>query len=91
MTLALPGSAARRRRLPRTGLATALQVLVVFAIALATGLGATWLCVVNGVGFGDVRSGPWLARPRLGSMEADPYSRALVAKSGTFRSALARG
>jgi hypothetical protein len=91
MTLALPGSPARRRRLPRTGLGAAFQVLVVFAIALATGLGATWLCVVNGVGFGEVRSGPWLARPRLGSMEADPYSRALVARSGDLPLGLGEG
>ncbi|MFD0462091.1 hypothetical protein ACFQY9_09520 [Microvirga aerilata] len=61
--------------------------LVVYALLLALGLGlgsAYW--VMNGnPPFGSLRLGPWQAWPSLGSPEADPYMRAIIARRGTCR------
>src|SRR6478735_9176710 len=60
-------------------------------IAAATGLGATYIALENGAGFGAVRSGPWTAWPRNGAPDADPYSRAIVARSGELPLGLGEG
>ncbi|QRM28176.1 DUF1214 domain-containing protein [Microvirga sp. VF16] len=56
--------------------------LIVYALLLALGLGlssAYW--VMNGnPPFGSLRLGPWQAWPKLGSPEADPYMRAIIAR-----------
>ena len=75
--------------LPRLG--TLARVLAVFAIAAAVGLGGTYLAVDAGAGFGAVRVGPWTAYPRNGSVDADPYSRAVVARSGVMPLGLGEG
>lgn len=75
--------------LPRLG--TLARVLGVFAIAATVGLGGTWLAVDAGAGFGAVRVGPWTAYPRNGSVDADPYSRAVVARSGVMPLGLGEG
>ena len=60
-------------------------------IAAATGLGATYIALENGAGFGAVRSGAWTAWPRNGAPDADPYSRAIVARSGELPLGLGEG
>jgi hypothetical protein len=59
-----------------------IGILFTFAFAAATGLGATWLAVSHGYGFGDVTLGPWRAMPRSGSTSIDPFARAALARSG---------
>ena len=61
-----------------------LIVLIVLALLIATavGLGATWLTATRGTDFGTLTIGAWIARPRTGTAEIDPYSRATIARSG---------
>ncbi len=42
----------------------------------------TWFTLNRGVAFGDIRIGAWTARPKTGSTEIDPYSRASIARTG---------
>ena len=55
-----------------------------FALFLAAviGLSATWLTVTRGAAFGSLKIGAWTAWPRSGSVDIDPYARAIIARSG---------
>lgn len=57
-------------------------LLIAFTLAAGLGLWATWVAVEHPPAFGTVRSGPWTAFPDKGSLEADPYERAVIARSG---------
>lgn len=48
----------------------------------ALGLFATTITVRSGLGFDAVVSGPWTSWPRAGTGDADPYARAIIAKTG---------
>jgi hypothetical protein len=50
--------------------------------AAALGLGATWLTLTRGVAFGSLTIGAWTAWPKSGSVDIDPYARAIIARSG---------
>lgn len=57
--------------------------LVVFtAIALAAGLGSAWHMIDRGSALTTVRHGPWNAWYAAGMPDADPYTKARVARSG---------
>lgn len=56
--------------------------LLGLGLATATGLGATWITATRGTDLGTLTIGAWTARPRIGSIEIDPYSRAAIARSG---------
>ncbi len=66
----------------------ALDVRLVFVtllaliLAAAIGLGATWTTATRGTDIGTLTIGAWTARPRTGTVEVDPYSRASIARSG---------
>lgn len=66
-------------------------LLLTLAIGAATGLGLTAFTVGRGTGAGALHIGPWLASPKAGTTEADPYSRAIAARLGTLPIALADG
>jgi hypothetical protein len=53
-----------------------------FVLAAAIGLGATWLTLSHGVAFGSLTIGAWTAWPKSGSVNIDPYARAIIARSG---------
>jgi hypothetical protein len=53
-----------------------------FLIAAVIGLGATWFTVTRGVAFGSLTIGAWTAWPKSGSVDIDPYARAIIARSG---------
>lgn len=61
-----------------------LLIDIALAILVATTLGfsTAWLAVEHGRLFGSVTVGPWTAWPEAGSADADPYSVALLARSG---------
>lgn len=59
-----------------------LITLVTLMIATIVGLGTTWMTATRGVNFGTIKIGAWTARPRTGTSDIDPYSRASVARSG---------
>ena len=56
--------------------------LLALVIATAVGLGATWLTATRGTDFGTLRIGAWTARPKTGTADVDPYSRASIARTG---------
>lgn len=60
----------------------AVFVLIALFIGLVTGLGLTWLASARSNGFGAVQVGAWTAWPRSGTSDADPYARAVFARSG---------
>ncbi len=61
-----------------------LIFITLLALILATvvGLGSTWLTATRGTEIGTLTIGAWTARPKNGTAEVDPYSRASIARSG---------
>lgn len=59
-----------------------LVTLLALILAAAIGLGATWTTATRGTEIGTLTIGAWTARPRTGTVEVDPYSRATIARSG---------
>lgn len=51
-------------------------------IALGLGFGATWLAIHNGHGFSRIDAGVWSTWTKAGSIDADPYTKAIIAVSG---------
>jgi hypothetical protein len=51
-------------------------------LATVVGLGATWLTATRGTDLGTLTIGAWTARPKTGTADVDPYSRATIARSG---------
>jgi hypothetical protein len=56
--------------------------LVALALAAAVGLGSTWMTTTRGTELGTLRIGAWTARPRTGTTDIDPYSRATITRNG---------
>lgn len=59
-----------------------IGALLAFLIAATTGLGATWLALTHGTGFGAITIGAWSAWPKNGTVDIDPYARASIARTG---------
>jgi hypothetical protein len=57
---------------------------ILFALVIATlvGLSTTWSALTQGTAYGGVAIGAWNAWPKNGTPGIDPYSRAMVARSG---------
>jgi len=72
-------------------LLTLLKLTLTLILAAALGLGATYLAVQRGRGFGAVSVGAWTAWPMLGSSNADPYARAILSRTGEIPLGLAEG
>jgi hypothetical protein len=64
-----------------------------FALAVATvvGLGATYLALTRGAAFGALSIGSWSAWPKIGTVDAEPYARATIARTGQLPIALGDG
>jgi hypothetical protein len=63
-------------------LSSTLLVLYALTLALGLGLGSAYWVVGGGYPFGSIRVGPWTVWSRTGSREADPYARAVMARTG---------
>jgi hypothetical protein len=72
-------------------LANLLKLLATLLVGGALGLAATWASVARGVSFGAVSVGPWVAFPRTGARDRDPYAAAALARSGEIPLDLAEG
>lgn len=59
-----------------------LGLLLAFAVAAAIGLGMTLFALSHGTAFGAYTIGAWTAWPRTGTVDIDPYARAVIARSG---------
>lgn len=60
-------------------------------VAVAVGLGSTWLTLTHGATFGALHLGTWTAMPQNGSPNIDPYARAELARTGALPLALGDG
>lgn len=56
--------------------------LTILMLAAVIGLGATWMTATRGTDLGTLTIGAWTARPRIGTRDINPYSRAEIARSG---------
>ena len=61
-----------------------LLLITLTALLLATvvGVGATWITTTRGTEIGALTIGAWTARPRTGTADVDPYSRATIVRNG---------
>ncbi|MCA1400809.1 DUF1214 domain-containing protein [Bradyrhizobium brasilense] len=59
-----------------------LTTLLALVIATAVGLGLTYATATRGTDLGTLKIGAWTARPKSGTSDVDPYSRATIARSG---------
>jgi hypothetical protein len=70
---------------------TALLVVYSLLLALGLGLGSAYWALNNDPPFGSIRLGPWKAWPTMGSPDADPYMRAILARRGEVPLATGEG
>ena len=68
-----------------------LGTLFALAVAAAVGLGATYFALTRGAAFGALTIGSWTAWPKTGTVDADPYARASIARTGQLPIALGDG
>ena len=68
-----------------------LGSIYTFVVAAGIGLGSTWFALTHGAGFGTLRVGAWTAQPKAGTTDIDPYSRAVIARSGALPVSLGDG
>jgi hypothetical protein len=59
-----------------------LVALVALVLAAAIGVGSTWMATTRGTELGTLTIGAWTARPRTGTVDIDPYSRATITRNG---------
>ncbi len=59
-----------------------LTLVAVVAIGLVLGLGSAYIAIERGTLFGAMKLGPWRAYPTEGTPAADPYSEAMLARTG---------
>jgi len=62
--------------------ATLFKSVLVVILGTLIGLSLTYFTLVRGFTFGTVKAGPWVGSPRAGSLEIDPYTRALLVRTG---------
>lgn len=72
-------------------LKTALLTLLSLAIAIGGGGGSVWYALQAQSGVGAIRIGQWTAFPEIGTQDADPYSKARVAREGVLALGKAEG
>ena len=68
-----------------------LGSLFCFALAAVIGLGSTWFALSHGINVGGLHIGAWVARPKSGTADIDPYSRASVERTGALPVGLGDG
>ncbi len=65
--------------------------LFALIIAALVGLGTTYLALTRGAAFDALKLGSWTAYPKSGTIDADPYVRASLARSGRLPTSLGDG
>ena len=68
-----------------------LGSLFALAVAAAVGLGMTYFALTRGAAFSGLTIGSWTAWPKTGTLDADPYARATIARTGQLPVALGDG
>lgn len=70
---------------------TALLIVYALLLALGLGLGSAYWVLNGDAPLGSIRLGPWKAWPTMGSPDADPYMRAILARRGEIPLAAGEG
>ena len=68
-----------------------LGSLFALVVAAVVGLGATYLALTRGAAFSPLTIGSWTAWPKTGTVDADPYAKASIARVGRLPTALGDG
>jgi hypothetical protein len=68
-----------------------LGSLFALAVAAIVGLGATYFALTRGAAFGTLSIGSWSAWAKTGTVDAEPYARATIARTGQLPIALGDG
>jgi hypothetical protein len=68
-----------------------LTIAGVIALGIAGGFGSAWHMLTRADPPGAIRAGVWITWPRQGAMDADPYSRAVIARQGLLPLGLGEG
>lgn len=68
-----------------------LGTLFALVVAAVVGLGATYFALSRDAVVGGLTIGSWTAWPKTGTVDADPYQRASIARSGRLPLALGDG
>jgi hypothetical protein len=68
-----------------------IQIAIAVAVALAVGTYATWYSIGGSDKFGAVKIGGWIAYPEAGTIIADPYAKARLARDATLSLGAAEG
>lgn len=68
-----------------------LLMFLGLAIAIGGGGGSAWYVLNTQEGVGAIHIGPWTAFPDIGTPDADPYSKARVAREGVLTLGRAEG
>ncbi len=74
------------KRLPTTAL-----TIYAFALALGVGVSSAYFVLEGEYPVGGVRAGPWKAWPQVGSRDADPYARSIIAREAEIPLATGEG
>jgi hypothetical protein len=56
--------------------------LLALCLAAMVGVGITWMTATKGTDLGTLTIGAWTARPKTGTADIDPYSRATIVRNG---------
>jgi hypothetical protein len=91
MLQATPPALRRPSILARSRLAAPLLAVYAVALGTALALGSIHLAMRGDYPIGGVRAGAWVAWPRAGSRDADPYARAVIARRGDLPLAAGEG
>lgn len=59
-----------------------IDLAVAFVVAIVVGVTSAWIAIERGTIFGAVTVGGWTAWPAEGSPDADPYTLAMLARTG---------
>lgn len=59
-----------------------IDLAVAIVVAVAVGVSSAWYAIDRGRLFGAVSAGAWTAWPQEGTPDADPYSLAMLARTG---------
>jgi hypothetical protein len=83
-----PRVAAGERPRPLSAAALTLYAL---CLAFGLGFGSAFWSIGRGFPLGALTAGPWVAWPKVGSREADPYAKAVVARRGDIPLGIGEG
>ncbi|WP_110750688.1 DUF1214 domain-containing protein [Phyllobacterium leguminum] len=72
-------------------LRTILPTLIALIVAIGGGMVSVYYALDHAPGFGALHAGQWTAYPAAGTPQADPYTKARDARSGTLALGVAEG